>query len=45
MSQSEYPILRTETAAKSRKVQHSLLIIKPATMTQSAQTTTPPYQH
>ena len=45
MQQSDYPILGAEIARARKRFWHPLLIIKPATMTQSAQTTSPPYQH
>ena len=44
MPKSHYTILRTEIARARKGFKHPL-IIKPATMTQSAQTTIPPYQH
>ena len=44
MSQSDYPILGVEIARARKRFSHPLLTGKPATMTQSAQTTIPPYQ-
>ena len=45
MPQSDYPILGAEIARARKRFQHPLLTSKPVTMTQSAQTTIPPYQH
>ena len=45
MPQSIYPIIRAEIARARKSFQHPLLTSKPATMTQSAETTIPPYQH
>ena len=44
MSYLDYPILEVETAMASKLFWHPLLTKKPATMTQSVQTTIPPFQ-
>ena len=41
----DYPIFGEETTRARKRFKHPLLIIKPATMTESAQTTISPYQH
>ena len=44
MPQSDYPILGVNIAWVRERFYHPLLIIKPATMTQSVQIIIPPYQ-
>ena len=45
MSYSHYPIFGAEITRARKHFKHLLLIIKPATMIQSAQTTISLYQH
>ena len=44
MPESDYPILGVEIVRAGECFYHPLLTSKPATMTQSAQATIPPYQ-
>ena len=45
MSWSDYPTLGAEIARARERFQHPVVTSKPATMTQSAQTTIPPNHH